>query len=308
MGIDKVYRPSTLDEVLGHNLIKNSIQGAFECEKVPHAFLLVGETGSGKTTIARIIANMLGVNRYGRTETDSALLTGIDAMRELIHASRHKSIIKGCDKKFVIIDEAHLVTVAAQNALLKVLEEPPKHLYFALCTTNPEKIIPTVKNRCISYEFKKLETSDIIKILERACEGEGAKRTKAELSLIAQVADGSPRNALTSLEKCFECEDITEIREMLSVPEENGTVYEVCRELVGSRHFGTCAKIIKKMSNSDAEVARIHIVNYLNGCLLKAKKKEIAQRFSELMESFILEFSPATAKAELTLAVSRICN
>ena len=156
------YRPKTLEEVVGHEEIKESLKSLFKEKTSPHAFLFSGPSGTGKTTFARIIANMLGGNG-DIIEVNTANTNGIDFIRELNEIAKYPSLF-GKSKVF-ILDEGQMLTREGQNAILKLFEDSPKHSYFILATTDPQKLLPTLKNRCLSFTLKSLSNKDIESIL-----------------------------------------------------------------------------------------------------------------------------------------------
>ena len=160
MSLALKYRPDDLNLVKGNREIVNTLKGMLsDLTNCPHAFLLHGPTGCGKTTIARIIAKGIGAEGEDQREIDSADFRGIDTIRDLRRKSQYMATSSG--NRIWIIDECHKLTNDAQNALLKILEEPPQHVYFALCTTEPQKLLETIKGRCIQLQVKPLNESQM---------------------------------------------------------------------------------------------------------------------------------------------------
>ena len=215
------YRPTTFKDVVGQEHIERTLKNAIEQGKVSHAYLFCGPRGTGKTTMARIFAKAL-LCEQGPTvepdgtcpeceaiaqgthpdvyELDAASRTGVDNVREEIIARVNYAPTRGAWKVY-IIDEVHMLTNAAFNALLKTLEEPPEHILFILCTTDPQKVPDTIQSRCQRFDFHRISNEAIVSRLGAICVEEGVDFEGEALDLIAYRADGGMRNALTSLEQ-----------------------------------------------------------------------------------------------------------
>ena len=214
------YRPQTFAEVVGQAAIERTLRNAVSRDKVSHAYLFCGPRGTGKTTTARLLAKAL-LCEHGPTpdpccacedclgvaggthpdvfELDAASRTGVDNVREEIIGRVAYAPVRGRFKIY-IIDEVHMLSVAAFNALLKTLEEPPAHVVFILCTTDPQKVPDTIVSRCQRFDFKRIGTEEIAERLRRVCEGEGIVPDLDALDLLARHARGGMRDALTALE------------------------------------------------------------------------------------------------------------
>lgn len=198
------YRPKTLDEVIGQDLVKNILKNAIEKKNIRHAYLFTGSKGVGKTTLARIFAShitqshRLPENSIDIVEMDAASNTGIEDIRSLIESANLPPL--NSPYKIYIIDEVHMLSKSAMNALLKILEEPPKYLVFLLATTNPEKIIPTVLSRLTHLRLSRHTSLDIQQRLRLIADKENLSITEESLKIIATQSEGSLRDALNLLE------------------------------------------------------------------------------------------------------------
>ncbi len=199
------YRPLKFKDVVGQEIITNSLETAISNGKLAQALLFTGPRGVGKTSCARIVAREINKFKieddfsYNIFELDAASNNGVDDIRNLIEQTRIPPQ-KG-NFKVYIIDEVHMLSTGAFNAFLKTLEEPPKHCIFILATTEKHKIIPTIISRCQIYNFKRISNDDIIKNLENICSLEKISHDKESLNIIASKSDGSMRDALQLFDK-----------------------------------------------------------------------------------------------------------
>ncbi len=193
------YRPTKFEEIKGQEHIVSVLENEAKTGKVFHAYLFSGSRGTGKTSVARIFAKLLGVNNEDIYEIDAASNRGIDEIREIrdaVHTYPYSS-----KYKVYIVDEAHMLTKEAWNAFLKTLEEPPKHVIFIMATTEPHKLPDTMVSRCECFAFKKPTHQMLIESVIRVCKEEKNEIEKRSASLIATLADGSFRDALSILQK-----------------------------------------------------------------------------------------------------------
>jgi DNA polymerase-3 subunit gamma/tau len=174
-------------------------------EKRSRVFLLIGPSGCGKTTIARIIKRELGCSDFEYSEINAADKRGIDFIREIILDCGFLPLFGRV--KLLVLDEVHQLTTEAQNALLKVLEDTPEHVYFVLCTTEPENIIETIKTRCATYRVNPLPHPEIRGLLDWVCKEEKKKVRDELLEAISKVCNGSLRQALVLLDQVIDIDD-----------------------------------------------------------------------------------------------------
>ena len=193
------YRPEKLDDLIGQEHIASAIEGALKNDKIAHAYLFSGSRGTGKTTTARIMASALGTSANDTYEIDAASNNGVDDVREL----RENVGTLPFDSKYkvYIIDEVHMLSKAAFNALLKTLEEPPAHVIFILATTEVEKVPETIVSRCQCFVFKKPSEAILRTFIERTAKSEKVTLGAGASELIAVLAEGGFRDALGILQK-----------------------------------------------------------------------------------------------------------
>lgn len=215
------YRPQKFSDVIGQDPIINLLTSAIGQKKIAHAYLFCGGRGTGKTTVARIVAREIGCNDEDIIEIDAASNRGIDEIRELREAVRTAPF--SSPYKVYIIDEAHMLTKEAANALLKTLEEPPSHVIFILATTDPEKLPQTIVSRCQKVVFKNPDMGTLSSHLVGVAKGEGYALESDSAQLIAAHGKGSYRDALGVLEQVLAVSDKRvdheKVRSLLGTPE-----------------------------------------------------------------------------------------
>lgn len=193
------YRPASFKDVLGQDHIIKVLEGALKQGNIAHAYLFAGSRGTGKTSVARILAKAIGVSDNDLHEIDAASNRGIDDVRQLRESVQNLPFES--EKKVYIIDEVHMLTKEAFNALLKTLEEPPKHVIFMLATTELEKLPDTIVSRCQTFHFKKPSQKILKALMLDVAKKEGVKLDGAAAELIALLGDGSFRDTHGVLQK-----------------------------------------------------------------------------------------------------------
>lgn len=271
MALYQKYRPKTLDEVYGNDGTIASLQSILEkeWEDIPHAFLFTGPSGCGKTTLGRILATELGCDESEYVEINSADFRGIDMVRDLRVTMRYLPATGNC--KFILIDESHKLSNDAQNALLKLLEDTPSHVILALATTEPEKLLKTIRTRCLEYNVESLSEDDLAHLVRDV-----AKREKIELDakyvrMIAEKSRGSARQALVLLDQIIGLQE-KEIKEVLARVEElESTVKDLCQQIVRGAPWKTLSKILEGIKGEDPERVRLAVLGYCASCMVRGK-------------------------------------
>ena len=271
------YRPSNFDEVVGQTHIIQTLKNAIVQNRIAHAYLFCGPRGTGKTSIAKIFAKTLNCTNSQDApcgicenckmaangshpdiiEIDAASNNGVDEVRNLIDKVKYAPM-QG-KYKIYIIDEVHMMTSGAFNALLKTIEEPPAHVIFIFATTEPNKVLPTIISRCQRFDFNKVSVNDIKYRLSVVCKNEGIEIDQDGLTLIAQLADGGMRDALSILDQCVAyCTshiDVNDIRKIYGVitSEDIGQLFNS----VYKKDVDRFIKDIQKYSDMGMDIKRL---------------------------------------------------
>lgn len=241
------YRPAAFSEVRDQDHIVSVLEGAIKKDVIPHAILFSGGRGTGKTTLARIFAEAIGTASVDLYEIDAASNRGIDDIRELreaVHTLPFES-----KRKVYIIDEVHMLTKEAFNALLKTLEEPPAHVIFILATTEEDKLLDTIKSRCQIFRFRSPSRLVLKETVIDVAQKEKFKLSPDAAELVAIAADGSFRDALSILQKV-----------VMSSSDQNGEADEVAR-IIGAPKGELLMKTIKALAVQDSETALLAVAD-----------------------------------------------
>ena len=251
----RTYRPNKFEEVVGQEYIVKTLKNAIKLNKIAHAYLFAGPRGTGKTTIAKLFAKAINCPNFNEEacdecnscnefnegnhpdiiEMDAASNNGVDDVRRIVEEIPYAPLLG--KYKVYIIDEAHMLTTNAFNALLKTLEEPPEHVVFILATTDPQKVIPTVLSRCQRYNFSKISNVNIKKKMIEILEKEEIKYDKKALEEVANLAEGGMRDALSILEQILSynaegvyLEDVQRIFGLSTIEEKTNLLVNVHQE------------------------------------------------------------------------------
>ncbi len=200
MSLATEYRPTEFEDVVEQASVVKILKKQIETKSIKNCLIFAGVTGSGKTTLARIVANKINNGLGIPYEIDAASNNGVDNIRMIIDKAQERSV--DSEYQVFIFDECHLLTAASWAALLKLVEEPPKYTIFIFCTTDPQKIPMTIQNRCQIYTFGRISLESIKKRLDYICLKENIFADEDSLDYIAKLSDGSLRQAISYLDKC----------------------------------------------------------------------------------------------------------
>ena len=282
----RTYRPTTFEAVAGQNHVITTLQNALKQNKLAHAYLFCGPRGTGKTSIAKLLAkavnctsesemicnecdNCVGTNNGTHSdviEIDAASNNGVDEIRDLIEKVKYAPI-QGKYKVY-IIDEVHMLSLGAFNALLKTLEEPPEHVIFILATTEPHKVIPTIISRCQRFDFTKVKSNDIKERIESILKEEKIDYEEEALDLVCDLADGGVRDALSILDQCISysngkitLNDVNEIYGIITQKEKEDLLQKIFSKeakglLIDVNHYSEKGMDIKRLTADLIEILK----------------------------------------------------
>ena len=302
------YRPQIFEDVVGQEHIERTIKNAIEQDKVSHAYLFTGPRGTGKTTTARLLAKALLCEKGPTSqpdgtcqncksiasgthpdvyELDAASRTGVENVREEIIGRVQFAPTQGRYKVY-IIDEVHMLSTAAFNALLKTIEEPPSHVVFILCTTDPQKVPETIHSRCQRFDFHRISTEAMVSRLGAICVEEDVEFEGEALDLIAHRAEGGMRNALTSLEQA------------IAFGEGKVTLQTVER-LLGSLDSNDMAEIVTAIGMRDISACFTWTANYIEtGADIAQFVRDLAEHIRNM---YVLSLSSSDTVLEIDEAM-----
>lgn len=316
------WRPQTFDDVIGQNHIITTLKSALEKKRLAHAYLFSGPRGVGKTSTARILAKSLNCKEgptlepcqkcascleiaQGRSldviEIDGASNRGIDEIRTLRENVKFAPV-QG-KFKIYIIDEVHMLTTEAFNALLKTLEEPPEYVKFFFATTQPNKVIPTILSRCQRFDFRRVPVMDIITQLEKIVKAENIKVGKEVLFAVASSSDGSLRDAESLLDQLVSfSQDSVSLKDVISVLGlvEQDVLFEVADKIIQKNALGAL-EVLSRVINDGKDVSIFlpHLIEHFRNLMMakvtKADSKlidlpqEICERLLQQAQAFSME-------------------
>lgn len=266
------YRPKCWEDVTEQSVVRDILKNQVQTKTVQSAYLFTGPSGTGKTTSARIFANMINEGKGNPIEVDAASNSGVDNIRQIIEDAKRKPL--DAEYKIFIVDECHSLSNGAWQALLKTLEEPPKFTIFIFCTTNPEKIPATILSRVQRYNFQKISNEGIVERLNMILETESKESdipiswSTDALEYIAKVSSGGMRDAITLMDKCLSLSNTLSLKYVLKA--------------IGGEDYSTFITFLSALQNKEKETAITTIENVYNA------GKDVKQ-FMKDFAKFVLE-------------------
>jgi len=294
------YRPQTFDDVVGQEAVVRTLKNAITSDQIRQAYLFAGPRGTGKTSMARILAKSLNCQE-GPTphpdgtcpacrgiaagtsldviEMDAASQRGIDDIRDI----RDRVVLQPVEGRYkvYILDEAHQLTDAAWNALLKLIEEPPPHLVFVFCTTDLSKVLPTVRSRCQTFVFQRPRLQELLKVLRSVADAEGIDVPDQALALVARSARGAYRDALSSLDQLSAATGgkitVQDVLQLLGTVEEEA-LFRIC-DLVVDRDTADALTFVEDLSEQGHDLGRLvtDLIEHLRHLLLVQHMGEVPE-------------------------------
>src|SRR5216684_1090439 len=325
--IARKYRPQRFNDVVGQEHVTQTLSHAIEQKRIAHAYLFCGPRGTGKTTIARIFAKCLNCTggpkvdfdekdprcqeiAQGRSldvfEIDGASNNGVEQVRELRETCKYAPA--SSKFKIYIIDEVHMLSTAAFNALLKTLEEPPEHVKFMFATTDPEKVLPTILSRCQRFDLRRIPVALIARHLAQIAKNENVKITPAALHAIARGAEGAMRDAESTLDQLISfCGEQIEENDVLSMfgLTAQGQIIELCRALLAGE-VENVLRQLNQLATAGKDLGRLlsDLLNHFRNLLIfQVSRGDLAMlEVSEAESAALAEQS----KLDATEAFTRI--
>lgn len=298
------YRPAAFEDLIGNDAINSALQRAVDSETTrPHAYLFTGPSGIGKTTSARIVANHMQAEIL---EIDAASNNGVDAMRMLVDVGNHMSLA-GSGTRMFIIDECHALSKNAWQAILKLLEEPPAHLYIALCTTELSKVPETIITRCYHAALRPLKPNEIEMLVSVVADLEGWTVHNDVVQAVVQAATGQPRKALSILQAVHDAPSREEVRRIITLIDASDPLVALCQHLLsGKKSWKIVRELLEKLDVDDFEEASISAGRYILNALIRTDNPEQARDRWQLLEALVYPTTTFDKKLAFMAAVGRM--
>ena len=267
----KKHRPKTLRMMVGNDNTVKSLSNMIERGTLPHTILFHGPTGCGKTTLARIVRRELNCNNLDFNELNCSDFRGIDTVRAIRQTMNLAPAAGDC--RIWLLDEVHQMSKDGMHATLKMFEDTPKHVYFILCTTDPQKLLKTIRNRCCEMPVRLLTHDELEKLIKRTAKREKIDLSEEVLDATVSAAQGIGRTALVLLDKMASLDEDERLKAIHDKIAEENEAIELCRALIGKKPWADVAKILKNLKG-EPESIRYAVMGYARQVLLKTNKHQ----------------------------------
>ena len=308
------YRPKNFDEFVGNSVAIRALKRVLASDNIPRAFLIFGEPGCGKTTIARIIKDAVKCEDSSFVELNGSSERGIDTIRNIVSSIAYAPL--SGESKVIFIDEAHQLTKEAQEALLKSTEDPPPNTYWIFCTTEPQNIRAALSRRLFKVNVPQLKNEERLELLRRVIKSEGldkSKYSKKVVAKISQMSEGSAGKLLQIFESIYLLDSEEEMMSQLELSgsgelqSTDSLWIPICRALIKvseapSARWKVISNCISKITLSDYEPGRRVVMAYISTVLLRTG----IPAYANMLEHFTV-YNPSSSKAQFILACYKSC-
>lgn len=293
------YRPQTLGEIYGNELAIRSLDSALTSDSCPHCFLFTGNSGIGKSTLSKIVADRLNANI---TVLDAASNSSVDDTRRLVETSKHQPIFVKPNICYVI-EEAHNLSQKGFEPLLLLTENPPPYLYVIFCSTEPKKIPKTIETRAFHLALKPLKPQEISELITTVAELEAWTITPEVMTAMIQASEGSARQALTILQVGHEVTTAQQLSEIVqAVESENNPAIQLCQFLMkGGENWRQISRLLAEIEGNEEEVL-ILCCRYVSKAIIKSEETQ-AHQFARLLHA-LTKFSTFDSRVNLIAGIT----
>jgi len=292
------YRPDNFNDFLGNVSTVKSLQSKLKQKALPQSILFQGPSGCGKTTLARILMKELGCDQKDYIEINAATESGIDTVRGIVKNINLRPMFGKV--RIYLLDEVQATSKGFQNGLLKPLEDMPSFVYFILCTTDPQKLLKTIRNRCTTYEVDLLSDNDMKGLIERVFTAEEKPIDEEVVFDIIEVADGCPRQALVILDQIIDMDPRRQRRAVRDYITNEAMTIELCRALLNRQSWPNIQDILADLTD-DPEKVRRAVIGYMSAVTIKERNPQVISQAAKVYNCFSTNYFD-TGKAGLVFS------
>ena len=298
------YRPNSFDGFLGNVSTVKSLQSKLKQKALPQSILFQGPSGCGKTTLARILMKELGCDQKDYIEINAATESGIDTVRGIVKNINLRPMFGKV--RIYLLDEVQATSKGFQNGLLKPLEDMPSFVYFILCTTDPQKLLKTIRNRCTTYEVNPLSDKDMAALIVSVFVAEKKQIEDDVVYDIVEVADGCPRQALVILDQIIDMDPRRQRRAVRDYVTNEAKTIELCRALLNNRSWREIQDILADLTD-DPEKVRRAVIGYMSAVAIKENRESVVEQAASVYRCFNVNYFD-TGKAGLVFSCYNASN